>query len=95
MELRRHLGLDQVHLLGQSWGGMLAIEYLCDYQPEGVTSVILSSTLSSASLWAKEQHRMIRFLSREDQEAIAEAERHAGVPGSKQQVHGAALRLSA
>ena len=73
MELRRHLGLDQVHLLGQSWGGMLAIEYLCDYQPEGVTSVILSSTLSSASLWAKEQHRMIRFLSREDQEAIAEA----------------------
>ena len=75
MELRRHLALDQVHLLGQSWGGMLAIEYLCDYQPEGVTSVILSSTLSSASLWAKEQHRMIRFLSREDQEAIAEAER--------------------
>ena len=75
MELRRHLGLDQVHLLGQSWGGMLAIEYLCDYQPEGVASVILSSTLSSASLWAKEQHRMIRFLSQEDQEAIAEAER--------------------
>lgn len=75
MELRRHLGLDQVHLLGQSWGGMLAIEYLCDYQPEGVVSVILSSTLSSASLWAKEQHRMIRFLSQEDQEAIAEAER--------------------
>ena len=75
MELRRHLGLDQVHLLGQSWGGMLAIEYLCDYQPEGIASVILSSTLSSASLWAKEQHRMIRFLSQEDQEAIAEAER--------------------
>ncbi len=75
MELRRHLGLDHVHLLGQSWGGMLAIEYLCDYHPKGVTSVILSSTLSSASLWAREQHRMIRFLSREDQEAIAEAER--------------------
>ena len=75
MELRRHLGLDQVHLLGQSWGGMLAIEYLCDYQPEGVASVILSRPLSSASLWAKEQHRMIRFLSQEDQEAIAEAER--------------------
>lgn len=74
IQLRRHLGLDEVHLLGQSWGGMLAIEYLCDYAPEGITSVILSSTLSSASLWAHEQHRMIRFLSKEDQKAIQEAE---------------------
>lgn len=74
IQLRRHLGLDEVHLLGQSWGGMLAIEYLCDYAPEGITSVILSSTLSSASLWAHEQHRMIRFLSDEDQKAIQEAE---------------------
>lgn len=74
IQLRRHLGLDEVHLLGQSWGGMLAIEYLCDYAPEGITSVILSSTLSSASLWAHEQHRMIRFLSEEDQKAIQEAE---------------------
>lgn len=74
IQLRQHLGLDEVHLLGQSWGGMLAIEYLCDYAPEGITSVILSSTLSSASLWAHEQHRMIRFLSDEDQKAIQEAE---------------------
>lgn len=74
IQLRRHLGLDEVHLLGQSWGGMLAIEYLCDYAPEGITSVVLSSTLSSASLWAHEQHRMIRFLSEEDQKAIQEAE---------------------
>lgn len=75
IELRKYLGLDELHILGQSWGGMLAIEYLCDYHPEGVTSVILSSTLSSASLWAHEQHRRIRFLSDEDQAAIAQAEK--------------------
>ena len=74
IQLRKHLGLDEVHILGQSWGGMLAIEYLCDYKPEGVKSVILSSTLPSAELWAHEQHRMIKFMSQEDQDAIAKAE---------------------
>ena len=72
--LRRHLGLDELHLLGQSWGGMLAIEYMCDYKPEGVRSVILSSAHSSSSLWAHEQHRRIAFLPQEDQDAIAKAE---------------------
>ncbi len=72
--LRAHLGLDEVHLLGQSWGGMLAICYMIDEKPEGVKSLILSSTLSSSSLWAKEQHRMITYMSEEDQRAIKEAE---------------------
>lgn len=74
IQLRRHLGLEEIHLLGQSWGGMLAIEYLCNYKPEGIRSVILSSTLSSAKLWAHEQHRRIKFLPLEDQQAIAKAE---------------------
>ena len=74
IQLRKHLGLDEVHLLGQSWGGMLAIEYLCNFHPDGVKSVILSSSLSSCSLWAKEQHRKIKFLPKEEREAIAKAE---------------------
>lgn len=72
--LREHLGLEEVHILGQSWGGMLAIIYACDYQPQGIQSLILSSTLSSAKLWAQEQHRMITFMSEADQKAIAQAE---------------------
>lgn len=72
--LRKHLGLDEVHILGQSWGGMQAIIYLCDYAPEGVKSVILSSTLPSAKLWSVELHRMIKFMSKEHQEAILKAE---------------------
>lgn len=27
IELRKYLGLNELHLLGQSWGGMLSIEY--------------------------------------------------------------------
>lgn len=72
--LREHLGLDEVHLLGQSWGGMLEIIYVCDYAPKGIKSMVFSSTLPSAKLWAQEQHRMIKFMSEEDQAAIAKAE---------------------
>ena len=53
---------------------MLSIEYLCDHKPEGIKSVILSSTHPSSKLWAHEQHRMIKFMSQEDQDAIAKAE---------------------
>ena len=71
--LREHLGLSRVHLLGQSWGGMLIISYLIDCHPEGVVSAVLSSTLPSSRLWSHEQHRLISFMSKEEQQAIAHA----------------------
>jgi proline-specific peptidase len=55
--VRRELGLDRVHLLGQSWGGMLAIEYVLT-QPKGIVSLILASTLSSMPLWIAEANRL-------------------------------------
>lgn len=73
--LRQWLHLDRVHLLGQSWGGMLIIAYLIDCKPEGVESVILSSTLPSSTLWSHEQQRLISFMPEEEQRAIAEAVR--------------------
>ncbi|MGX6970512.1 proline iminopeptidase [Vagococcus bubulae] len=72
--LRDYLKLDKVHILGQSWGGMLLIKYMCDKLPKGVKSIILSSTLSSAELWKEEQHRLINMMSIEDQRAIEQAE---------------------
>lgn len=67
--------MKECHLLGQSWGCMLAIAYISDEKPAGVKSVILSSGLSSSQLWGKEQHRRIKYLPKEDQDAIAEAEK--------------------
>lgn len=72
--LREYLKLDKVHILGQSWGGMLLIKYLCDKKPKGIKSAIFSSTLSSASLWKEEQHRLIKLMDKKDQEAIYIAE---------------------
>lgn len=74
MSIRNYLHLDHVHILGQSWGGMLLIEYLITQQPQGVCSAILSSTLPDNELWCREQHRMIRMMSEADQKAIARAE---------------------
>ena len=69
-----YLGVKKFHLLGQSWGGMLLLMYLIEKKAVGVRSAILSSTLPASWLWGKEQHRMIRYMSAEDQAAIREAE---------------------
>ena len=44
--VRQKLELGRVHLMGQSWGGFLALQYALDY-PEGVKSLILSNTAAS------------------------------------------------
>ncbi len=72
--LREHLHLDQLHILGQSWGGMMILAWLIDRQPAGVKSAILSSTLSSSALWGSEQHRLISFMPEWAQQAIGRAE---------------------
>lgn len=48
--VREELGLDRIHLLGHSWGAMLAIEYLLT-DPPGVESVILASMTPSVEQW--------------------------------------------
>lgn len=75
IELRKYLGLEEIHLLGQSWGGMQTIWYAIEYKPKGIKSYILSSTLSSAKLWEVEQKRRISYMDSEDQEALLNAEK--------------------
>jgi proline-specific peptidase len=67
--VRRALDLDRIHLLGQSWGGMLAIEYMLT-QPEGIVSLILASTLSSMPLWIAEANRLREALPPEVQATL-------------------------
>jgi proline iminopeptidase len=45
--VRAALGLERCHLLGQSWGGWLAIEYLAGRGREGIVGLILASTSAS------------------------------------------------
>jgi proline-specific peptidase len=55
--VRRELGLERIHLLGQSWGGMLAMEYALT-QPEGIVSLVIASSPASMPLWVQEANRL-------------------------------------
>jgi L-proline amide hydrolase len=55
--VREGLGLDRIHLFGSSWGGMLALEYAFT-RPEGLVSLVLNSTPTSAPRWAEEAKRL-------------------------------------
>ncbi len=71
--VRKALGLEELILLGQSWGGMLVLEYMCRHAHPGVKGIVLSSTLPSSRLWGEEQARMIRQLPPQMQAAIRSA----------------------
>jgi L-proline amide hydrolase len=56
--LIRHLGIGgRYHVLGQSWGGMLAQEHAIT-QPAGLRSVVLSNTAAAFSHFAVEANKL-------------------------------------
>lgn len=71
--LIKYLKLDTYYLLGQSFGGMLLLDFLINDKPKGLKGIILSSTLSDATLWHEEGLRMIELMSVTDATAIKEA----------------------
>src|SRR6476469_4171969 len=55
--VRDQLGLERIHLLGTSWGGMLALEHVLS-GARGIVGLILSSTLARVDLWVEEQLKL-------------------------------------
>lgn len=55
--VRQALGLERIHLLGQSWGGMLAMEYALT-QPRGLVSLTIASSPASMVQWVEEANRL-------------------------------------
>ena len=68
--LRKTLGLETIHLFGNSWGGTIAAEYAIG-RPQGLSSLTLSGPLLSTSRWIADNDDYIRALSHEAQEALA------------------------
>jgi proline iminopeptidase len=56
-ELRRHLGLERIDLLGHSHGGVVAMEYAASY-PDRVRKLVLASTL--ARFHHEQEEAMVR-----------------------------------
>ena len=67
--VRDALDLERVHLLGTSWGGMLALEHALARQ-QTLASLILSSTLASAAEWETEVKRLRDAISLDDEAAV-------------------------
>lgn len=75
--IRRALGLEHAHILGHSWGGMLAMEYALT-QSAGLESLILADTGASMPQWVAEMRRLVAELPPEVQKTI-----QRGIPGSE------------
>jgi proline iminopeptidase len=67
--VRTQLGLGEVHLLGHSWGTMLATDYVLA-GATGVRSLVLASPALSATLWERDADVLIATLPDSIQEAI-------------------------
>ncbi len=65
-----HLGIaDRYHLLGQSWGGMLAAEHAIR-RPEGLRGLVISNSPASMALWGAEAARLRDELPAEVREVL-------------------------
>ena len=71
--VRVALDLGRVHLFGSSWGGMLAMAYALT-RPEGLASLVLSSSPPSLPLWAEETGRLRSELPDDVRRALDEEE---------------------
>lgn len=72
--LRTHLGYDKVHLLGHSWGTILAFEYYRAH-PDHVVSLILGSPALDIPAWEQNAKRLLTTLSDSSRKAALDAER--------------------
>ena len=57
------------HLLGQSWGGMLAAEHAV-LQPPGLRSLVICDSPASMDLWASETGKLVALLPPQVQDAL-------------------------
>ena len=62
--VREAAGLERCHVLGHGWGGMVALEYALG-RPEGLASLVLSSTVASVPQWRRALARLAAGLPEE------------------------------
>jgi len=68
--LLKYFGLEKYYLLGHSWGGMLALEYVTKRAHSGLQKLILFSTLPSTKIWNDEHIKFINEFPASEKEAI-------------------------
>lgn len=77
--VRRALGLERCHILGQSWGGMLAMMYAVGepwhaHDNAGIASLVIASSPADMDLWLSEARRLRSYLPPNMEAALAQAD---------------------
>ncbi|HYQ86100.1 MAG TPA: proline iminopeptidase-family hydrolase [Bacteroidota bacterium] len=72
--VRKALNLTEVHILGTSWGTMLAVDYMLT-KPQGVRSLILASPALSITRWVRDADILRATLPESSRVAILKHEK--------------------
>jgi proline-specific peptidase len=82
--VRQALGLERIHLLGQSWGGMLALEALLG-GASGIEALVLANTPVSIPQWIGEANRLRQLLPAPVQETLRRCEQEGSTDSAAYQ----------
>jgi len=74
--VRSALGIDEYHVLGQSWGGMLGAE-IAVRQPAGLASLVICNSPASMALWMAGCAELRAQLPTETQAALTRPRKRA------------------
>ncbi|KAJ6590513.1 proline-specific peptidase, partial [Mycena vulgaris] len=70
-----HFGIGEAFdLYGQSWGGMLAANYVISRNPKGLRRLIISDSPASMELWSSANNALLSTFPREFREMLQEHE---------------------
>ena len=72
-QVRAALGLERLHLFGSSWGGMLAMQYVLDRQPE-LESLTLCGSPASMIRWVSDCEELLAEQTEQTRRVIREHE---------------------
>lgn len=68
--LVKYFKLKKYNVLGHSWGGMLVLEYVCNLPHDGLSKLILFSTLPSTKIWNEEHIKMLDEFTAEEKQVL-------------------------
>jgi proline iminopeptidase len=72
--VREALKLDDVCLMGFSWGCALALAYMLEWRPQGVKGIMLCAPYLSSPAWDVDQRRNIALMAKDIRNAIETGE---------------------
>lgn len=74
--LLRHLGLNNrpIDLFGQSWGGMLGLEWAVTPEASNLRKLVLANSLASSQLWNDGVRELVKHMPKDLQETFKKGE---------------------